>query len=168
VPHLEAILDYPVLRPDGTVLSTPGYDPATCLMLVWGGEPLTLPEEPTKDDAVKARDRLLEVVCDFPFQRPEHKSAWLASVLTPLARFAFEGPAPLFLVEANVRAAGKGLLLNCTSSIVTGDVFAVASYTNNEEELDKRITALAMAGERVRGTAAASSRGGRAHPATAR
>src|SRR5262249_26132166 len=31
--HLEAVVDYPVLRPDGTILYQPGYDPSTGLLL---------------------------------------------------------------------------------------------------------------------------------------
>jgi hypothetical protein len=69
--------------------------------------------------------------------------------LTPLARFAFAGPTPLFLVDANVRAAGKGLLLDCISRIVTGERFTIAAYTDDEDELRKRITSLALAGDRL-------------------
>ena len=60
--------------------------------------------------------------------------AWL---LTPLARFAFTGPAPLFLVDANIRAAGKGLLLHVIAKIVTGEPFTIATYTHDEDELRK-------------------------------
>jgi hypothetical protein len=149
VHHLEAVVDYPVLRPDGTVLCKPGYDPDTGLLLEPTGIVPFVPDHPTKDDAIVARDVLLEVVADFPFEREVHRSAWLASLLTPLARFAFLGPAPLFLVDANVPAAGKGLLLNCSSLIICGERFTIATYTSNEEELRKRITALALAGDRL-------------------
>src|SRR5262249_653757 len=62
--HLEAVLDYPVLRPDGTILSRPGYDPDTGLLLEPFGDLPQLPVRPTKDDAIAARDTLLEVVVD--------------------------------------------------------------------------------------------------------
>jgi hypothetical protein len=71
----------------------------------------------------------------------------LAGLLTPLARFAFTGPSPLFLADANVRGSGKGLLLNCIAQIVTGTEFSTTTYTDNEEELRKRITSLAMKGD---------------------
>src|SRR5262249_4217340 len=112
VRHLEAVVDYPVLRPDGSVLSCPGYDAQTALLLQLGGCVPELPESPTRDHAVNAATELLDVVSDFPFEREAHKAAWLAGLLTPLARFAFSGPAPLFLVDANVRGSGKGLLLD--------------------------------------------------------
>jgi hypothetical protein len=147
--HLEAVVDYPVLRPDGTILCRPGYDPDTGLLLEPTGAFPEIPDRPTKDAAIAARDVLLEVVADFPFERDVHRAAWLAALLTPLARFAFVGPAPLFLVDANVRAAGKGLLLNCISRIITGEPFTIATYTTDEDELRKRITSLALAGDRL-------------------
>ncbi len=147
--HLEAVVDYPVLRPDGTILDRVGYDPETGLLLEAAAPFPTIPQRPTRDEAVAACNRLLEVVSDFPFELPVHRAAYLAAMLTPLARFAFTGPAPLFLVDANVRAAGKGLLLDTISRIVTGERFTIATYTNDEDELRKRITALVLAGDRL-------------------
>jgi hypothetical protein len=146
---LDAVVDYPVLRPDGTILCRPGYDHETGLLLEPGGAFPEIPDCPTRNAALAARDSLLEVVGDFPFGRPVHRAAWLAGLLTPLARFAFSGPAPLFLVDSNVRGAGKGLLLDCVSRIVTGERFTVAAYTSDENELRKRITSLALAGDRL-------------------
>jgi hypothetical protein len=149
VRHLEAVVDYPVFKPDGTLLASPGYDPESGLLLDLTGEPPAVPDKSTRDDALAAVGQGLEVVHDFPFASPCHRAAWLAALLTPLARFAFAGPAPLFLVDANVRAAGKGLSLDCISRILTGERFTVATYTSDEDELRKRITALALAGDRL-------------------
>ena len=55
----------------------------------------------------------------------------------------------MFLVDANVRAAGKGLLLDCISQIVSGERFSIATYTSDEDELRKRITSLVLAGDRL-------------------
>src|SRR5262249_47974410 len=119
------------------------------LLLAPAGPVPALPGSPAKDDAVAARDALLDVVGDFPFAAPAHRSAWLAALLTPLARFAFVGPAPLFLVDSNVRPAGNGLLLACVSRVARGERFTVAAYTDDEDELRKRITSLALAGDRL-------------------
>ena len=131
------------------ILSRPGYDPETGLLLESGATFPAIPDRPSKAEAIAARDLLLEVAIDFPFEADMHRAAWLAGLLTPLARFAFTGPAPLFLVDANVRAAGKGLLLNTISRIVTGEPFTIATYTSDEEELRKRITSLVLAGDRL-------------------
>src|SRR5262249_54646746 len=147
--HLEAVVDYPVLRPDGTVLERIGYDAETGLLLESTSTCPVIAANPSLTEAIAARDCLLEVLSDFPFEREVHRAAWLAALLTPLARFAFTGPAPLFLVDANVRAAGKGLLLDCISRIVTGERFTIATYTPDEDELRKRITSLVLAGDRL-------------------
>jgi hypothetical protein len=149
VRHLEAVVDYPVLRPDGSILGKPGYDPDTGLLLEPSGPVSEIPECPSRDQCVAARDRLLEVVTDFPFEGDVHRAAYLAGMLTPLARFAYTGPSPLFLVDANVRAAGKGLLLDTISRVVTGERFTIAAYTDDEDELRKRITSLVLAGDRL-------------------
>jgi hypothetical protein len=149
VRHLEAVVDYPVLRPDGTILSRPGYDPDTGLLLEMRAPFPPIPERPSKAEAEAAREVLMDVVTDFPFERDVHRAAWLAALLTPLARFAFKGPAPLFLVDANVRAAGKGLLLDTISHVITGERFTIATYTDDEDELRKRITSLVLAGDRL-------------------
>jgi hypothetical protein len=149
VPHLEAVVEYPVMRPDGSLLVTPGYDPGTGLYLDARGDVPAVADRPTRDDAVRAGDELLALVDDFPFVAAADRTAWLASLLTPLGRFAFAGPAPLFLAEANVRGAGKGLLLDVNARVLTGENFTVATYCDNDEEMRKRITALALAGDRL-------------------
>jgi hypothetical protein len=146
---LEAVLDYAVLRLDGGILLKPGYDKDSGLLLHAGELRFQVPDNPSRDDAIRARDKLLEVVEDFPFEKPVHRGAWMAALLTPLARFAFAGPTPLFLADANVRASGKGLLLNVIAKIITGQRFTIATYTDDENELRKRITALAVGGDRL-------------------
>ncbi len=133
--HLEAVVDYPIFRPDGTILDRLGYDEATGLLLDIAGEPPAVPSAPSRREALAAANALLEVVADFPFSADCHRAAWLAALLTPLARFAFTGAAPLFLVDANVRGSGKGLLLDCISRILTGERFTIATYTSDEDEL---------------------------------
>jgi hypothetical protein len=149
VRHLQGVVEFPVLRPDGTVLSTPGYDASTGLIYEPNCAIPVIPEAPTRDDAVKACKRLLGVVQDFPFATPAHQSAYLCALLTPAARFAFRGNAPLFLANANVRGVGKGLLFNVLARILTGQDMATATYTNDTDELRKHITAVALAGYRM-------------------
>src|SRR5262249_27813745 len=53
---LEAVVDYPVLKPDGTILCQPGYDADTGLLLAPAGKLPDVPEQPTQADARRARD----------------------------------------------------------------------------------------------------------------
>ncbi len=150
---LTGVVSFPVVRRDGTILTDAGYDTRTGLFLHWLRPPLPIPERPTLANAKAAAAELLDAVSDFPFAAEMYKAAWLAALLTPLARPAFDGPAPLFLVDANVRAAGKGLSLEVISRIVTGDPFPVISYPSNpkdgEEELRKKITTFLLYGDRI-------------------
>lgn len=124
-----------------------GYDHRSGLFL----EPTTtipaIPDHPTIAELHAARDLLLDLVCDFPFEREAHRSSWLAYLLTALSRFAFDGPAPLFLVDANVRGSGKTLLAEIIGLIVTGRKLARTSNPRDDEESRKRITALALCGD---------------------
>jgi hypothetical protein len=145
---LEAVVETPVLRADGTVLEAPGYDAETGLYFKppeIGFPPV--PVEPTKDDAIRARDLLLDVVVDFPFATPAHKAAWLSGVLTPVARHAFDGPTPLTLIDGNLRGVGKSLLCDTFGLIVTGRPMARMPHVDKDDEMRKRITALAIAGD---------------------
>ena len=135
------------MRADGTVLQEPGYDPLTGIF--FSPRPnfrgcQNARAEPTPS---AARDALLEIVEDFPFATDAHKAAWLAALLTPLARYGFHGPAPLFLIDANVRGSGKSLLADVVSEINAGREMSRMSQPKDDDECRKRITAVAVAGE---------------------
>lgn len=147
VPVLRAIVEWPVLRPDGTVLQDPGFDPATGLLYLPTRAFPTVPQRPTMNEASAAQAELLDLVNDFPFAGNEHKAAWLAGLLTPFARYAFDGPAPLFLIDKNVRGAGGSLLCDVVSVIATGRMAPKTTQVTDEAEERKRITAIARAGD---------------------
>jgi phage/plasmid primase-like uncharacterized protein len=145
--RLEAVVESPILRADGTVLQDSGFDAHTGIFFRPQIAFPRINDHPTKADAVRASKMLLEVVEDFPFGNDGHKAAWLASVLTPLSRYAFHGCAPLSLFDANIRGSGKSLLTDTTSIIVAGRPMARMSLPHDDDETRKRITALAVAGE---------------------
>src|SRR5262249_8535282 len=98
--YLAGVVEVPTLRADGSVIEKPGYDPATNLLYLPNGEFPPVPDQPTRDDAQKAARSFLDLVKDFPFKKG-HAVAWLAALLTVLARFLIDGPTPIFLIEAN-------------------------------------------------------------------
>jgi hypothetical protein len=146
---LEAVVTYPVLLADGSVLQREGYHADSGLMYLPTAEYPPIPEAPTLADAHAAVETLKDVVCDFPFSKDVHKAAWFAALLTPLGRFAFHGPAPLFLIDANVPGSGKSILTDLISLIITGGDFARFAYTSDNDEMRKAILAIALQGERL-------------------
>jgi putative DNA primase/helicase len=144
---LVSVATSPSLKPDGTVLQTPGYDADTAILL-WPREAYaSVGEAPTLDDARGALDALREVVCDFPFARPEHESAWIAGVLTMLARPAIDGPCPLFCVDATTRGTGKSRLVDAAVRLAHGQDAARTSLPEDDDEMRKRISALMLEGD---------------------
>ena len=147
--RLAGVAEAPVLRADGSILETAGYDPSTGVLYHPNGAFLPVPSAPSRADALAALGELKEVVEDFPFATEEHRSTWLAALLTPLARQVFDDCAPLFLFDANVSGSGKSLLTDIIASVVLGRNMARMSATNEDEEMRKRITSVAIAGDAI-------------------
>jgi len=143
---LAGITEAPTLRADGSLLDQPGYDAATGLVFVPRERFAAIPPVPTREDARAAAEELLSIVADFPFEAPEHQSAWLALVLTLAARPAIDGCVPLMLIDANTRGSGKTLLAEAAGIIATGASLSVMAPVREDDEQRKRITTLALAG----------------------
>jgi hypothetical protein len=152
VRHLEGIVEAPTMRPDGSLLTTPGYDDETGLLYLPSGEFPPIPDNPDQFQAMTAAADLLAVVNDFPFPSDEHgvshhRHAYLAALLTPLVRPAIEGPCPVFLLDANVPGTGKNLLCDVIGTLATGRQIARSRYTPDDDEMEKRLLAIALAGD---------------------
>lgn len=147
VRSLTSIAESPFLRPDGTLCTTAGYDDATGVLLPRAPALPALPEAPTREDAQAAAAVLLDLVADFPFASPAHASAWLAALLTPIARPALGTEAvPLFLVDGNRMGTGKTRLVQLIAEILFGRSMAVSTISE-DEEMRKNITTIALSGD---------------------
>ena len=144
---LEGIVEFPVLRADGSIFDVPGYDPMTGLIYEPTGPIPQIPATPNRAEAMAARDLLLDVVLNFPFEKPAHCSTWLAALITALARRAFIGPSPLFLFDANTAGSGKTLLAEIISLIVNGRDIPRMANPRNDIECKKLLLALAICGD---------------------
>lgn len=148
--HLEAIIESPTLRPDGSVLEKAGYDPETGIVLNPNARFEPIKKSPTIDDATRGLCDLMEPVSQFFWSNNESKSVWLSLVLTLVIRTAIAGPTPMVLIDASTRGSGKTLLANVASVISHGRVMATSSYThNNPEELRKTLETTALCGDPV-------------------
>lgn len=149
VRYLVGVVSEPVLTPDGSVLQEAGYDASSGLLYLPRHERAAIEPLPSLDDAKYAAESLLEVVCDFPFEGSEHRSAFLAGLLTPFARFAFRGPAPLFIIDANTPGTGKSLLADVIGLITSGRRMPRMAHVQSDEETRKVITSIARDGSRL-------------------
>lgn len=148
VPRLRAIISAPTLRHDGTVLSAPGYDEATGLLLVGDRIWRQVPENPSKREAAKALDVLVEPIDGFPFVDNSDRAAALALLITSVMRPSLR-TVPMFTVTAPAAGTGKSLLVDIAAILATGRKAAVVTPTQDEAELEKRIGAAALAGDQI-------------------
>ena len=140
-PSLDGLVFVPVLRPDGTVLSSPGYDKKTRLFLVKKDDLIpAVPDIPTQEDLNSALDVLKEVLQDFLHKDSADTVNAIALMLTPLVRPAITGCIPIALINARQAGIGKGLLANVVSIIATGERARIQVMSASEQEIDKRIT----------------------------
>jgi hypothetical protein len=145
------VVESPTMRPDGSILSTPGYDPATRLFYRPNAKFEPVPESPSKADAEAARDELLDLVAEFPFKDENHKAVWLAALLTVISRASFSGEVPLFAFDGNCPGSGKSKLVDLISLIASGRRMPRMVWPSGfhaDDEIRKRITSLALGGER--------------------
>jgi hypothetical protein len=151
LPPLEAIVEAPCLRRDGTVLSIEGYDPDSRLYL---GDSLNglgeaIPEKPTDPDVHRALDLIQDVLVDFPFVDESTKTITFAALLTPVCHPAISGPTPLALIDSPSPGTGKGLLAEVISLISTGRSSALYSIPENEAEWRKQLTSIFLEGTTI-------------------
>ncbi len=149
VRELIAVSDTPIIRPDGSIHQSAGYDPETAVLFDPAVDWPMVPEQITDDHMLAAGNDIMEVACDFRFVADCHKAAYLASLLTVVGRYTFSGPAPLFLFEANVRGAGKTLLAQTVAVIAAGRAVGASAYIDNDDEMRKQITAKLIEARRI-------------------
>ncbi len=147
LPPLEAITESPTLRRNGSILSEPGYDPDTRLIYhpAKGFIMPSVPDSPSRADVEHALVTLIDVLGDFPFLDQASRANTLALILTPIIRPHID-LAPLALIDAPQAGTGKGLLTDVVSIIATGRPAAKGSAPREDDELEKRITALLSEG----------------------
>lgn len=147
-PHLEGIVESPTLRPDGSILENPGFDPQSGYLVDYGPHRFArVNPSMTREHCRESLERLDELFFDFPFKEDWHRSAVLAAVLSVLVRPTIASSVPLFSVSATVQGSGKTLLVHTIECLRSGRMQAeVDPYTHDVEEQRKRILAFAIAG----------------------
>jgi hypothetical protein len=149
VPTMLGVIEAPTLRPDGSILSTPGYDHETCLWFDPGGSAFPpIPEQPTRADAIEALRALKEPLRRFPWVEHSDRSAALAAILTALIRHSLR-TAPLTAFRAPKMGSGKSLLADVVAMVATGRVASVMSQGKDEDEDKKRLLTILVEGVSV-------------------
>lgn len=146
VPILRGIVHTPQLRADGSLLTTPGYDPQTQLLYKPDGEVFPdVPDRPSKQDAARALETIKGAIVTFPFATEVDRSVGLSLLLTGVCRRTLDF-APLHAVTAPAPGTGKSLLVDLASILLTGQPAPVISAETDVAEFEKRLGAALMSG----------------------
>ena len=86
---MNGVISTPTLRPDGSLITEPGFDGATGLILFRPPSMAAIPDEPSLDDAMQALVVLEDLLFEFPFANEYSKSVALSALITPIARGGF-------------------------------------------------------------------------------
>lgn len=143
---LLGVIRAPAIRADGSIVESPGYDPATGLFYAPNASFLPVPRSPSREDARRAAGRLLRPLRSFPFARPADKAAMAAEVLTLFTRHLY-AQAPGFVHRAPDAGAGKTLLADVGAVIATGmpATNTAGAVIEDGEELKKLLTTWTLA-----------------------
>lgn len=147
-PRVVAVFSAPTLRPDGTVLSEPGFDPATGILLVNPPEMPIVPEAPTRDEALAALARIEALFSEFPFVDGASRSVALSAMLTTIGRGAFS-VTPGHGATASTPGTGKSYLWDVACAAVLGGRVPVIATGSTTEEFEKRLGATVLSGQPV-------------------
>jgi DNA polymerase I-like protein with 3'-5' exonuclease and polymerase domains len=139
---LDRISHAPFVRPDGTIVTEPGYDEGTRTLLMADPvfEGLTIPENPTREQVLKARDLLLnDWLGDFPFDSDVDRANALALLITPAIR-GMVPKVPLCVIDGLQMGVGKNLLADSLLTVYTGSAAEPMNWVPDPDELRKQIT----------------------------
>ncbi|WP_051844202.1 bifunctional DNA primase/polymerase [Streptomyces sp. NRRL S-813] len=136
---LRGIVTSPVVRPDGSLVTTPGYDRPTGLYLHPHIPLRRLAPQVSAESVQKAKDIVLgQMLADFPFVDASDRAQYLGALLSPIIRPYVPGPTPVVVITSTSQASGKTLLKDAF-----GYVYGLAEtpWPENDAELRKAITA---------------------------
>lgn len=144
--HLDAITTAPFMRRDLTVCTTPGYDSESRIYYEPNANFPPIPLEPTKEQAIAAAKAILKPFEQFPFADRPSEAAFLAHVLSSVARMAID-TVPISVYTAPLAGTGKSLLSEMAGRIASGTPPAVRPFPEEGDELRKVLMAALLAGD---------------------
>jgi hypothetical protein len=147
LPALAGITRSPILRHDGSICATPGYDAQT--RLFYCPDPALklppIPDEPDPHEVDASVDMLLNLIGDFPFADVPSRANAISLLFSLLMRPVIAGHVPVAIIDAPVQGSGKTLLAMTMATIAVGSVAGESIPSKqNEDEWRKKITSILL------------------------
>jgi hypothetical protein len=149
LPVLAGVVNTPFLRADGSICEAPGYDAAGQLLSKPEGQNFpSIPQFPSKEDAIAALKQLKEPIEEFPYVTEADQSVALSGFLTYIDRRTI-ATAPMHAFTSPAAGTGKSLKVDLFSIVATGRPQPVISQGKDEVEFEKRLGAALLAGSQA-------------------
>ena len=140
LPVLNGLARQPYLRPDGSLMTAAGYDPATGMFGVFDAREFSVPETPTGSQAKTALTLLKDLLVEFSFASESDLAASLVAILAATIRPSLVH-APMFHVRAHMVGSGKSYLCELITAFATPQRGAPTTFPSDNEECRKMLLA---------------------------
>jgi len=140
LPVLNGLTRQPYLRPDGTVITSAGYDPTTGMFGVFDARDFSILVHPTKKKAEAALAHLKELVAEFSFVSETDLAATVTAMLTATIRPSLPH-APMFHTKAHMVGSGKSYLCELITAFATPQRGTPTTFPRDDEECRKLLLA---------------------------
>lgn len=148
MPILKGIIQQPMMRKDGSLVMTQGYDPISGFYCDFDTSKYNIPSHPTQEDAQRALDHLRDIFSEFAFASEVDRSAAIAGAFTATLRQSLDF-APMFLVRAHTKGSGKSYCCSLISAFASDQKVSAIAMPKDEEEMGKVITAQILANKKI-------------------
>ena len=152
IPWLKAITASPIMDNDGSIITTPGFDPKTGFYYAppEGFVMPPIPDHPTKQDAIDAAAWLdQELFCDFPFVDNASRTNIMAALLTTTLRYMIDNVTPLMLMDKNGPGTGATKIVDVISLVAVGIKSSPTKDPGTEEEWRKTLLSMVVSGNPI-------------------
>lgn len=138
---LHGIVATPILRPDGSLLQEPGYDPATGLFYAAKVAMPTIPKAPSPEEVATSRVFLLdELLSGFPWVEQADLANFVGLLISHILRPYLGTLTPFGMITATTASSGKSLLTELLGALYSSRI--VTWPRGDDAELRKAITAV--------------------------
>ncbi|MDE2521655.1 MAG: hypothetical protein O0X93_00665 [Methanocorpusculum sp.] len=137
IPVLAGLYSGALLRPDGTVACTAGFDAATGFFLTKTYALPPVPEHPTEADVRFVREMFADIFDEFLFATETDRANAIAGLMTAIFRPTLAGPVPIWAIDKNTPRAGGTLLALVTGTLAYGEPPLMYAASRRRDEMEK-------------------------------
>ncbi|HJK78277.1 MAG TPA: hypothetical protein O0Y06_02745 [Methanocorpusculum sp.] len=137
IPVLAGLYSGVLLRPDGTVACTAGFDAATGFFLTKTYAVPPVPEHPTEEDVRFVRELFADIFDEFLFATDTDFANAVAGLMTAVLRPTLSGPVPIWAIDKNTPRAGGTLLAQVTGALAYGEPPLLYAASRRRDEMEK-------------------------------